>query len=220
MTHFERDFYEARAAAPPTGTPRWWDSSRELPGDRRRPATAPRDLCDAGTKTHINDDPAQYYDYAIGTVIKFQLHDHIAREILKQDPRECNYYGSKEVGEFLRDPRRWARPATGAQVIKEATGEPIWPRALMAYYAPLVASSRSATRERTARVDGAASRNRPTSPLVASAEAFDDDVKRFAALQPVCARERSTRSATWNGRPRRSRRSPAAKKRCRRTRRR
>jgi peptidyl-dipeptidase A len=35
---------------------------------------------------HINDDPVQYYDYAIGTIIKFQLYDHIAREILHQDP--------------------------------------------------------------------------------------------------------------------------------------
>ena len=77
------------------------------------PGARPETLCDAATKTHINDDPAQYYDYAIGTVIKFQLHDHIAREILKQDPRECNYYGNTKVGDFLRGILAPARPATG-----------------------------------------------------------------------------------------------------------
>jgi peptidyl-dipeptidase A len=35
--------------------------------------------CDACTKTHIIDDPGQYYDYAIATVIKYQLHEPIAR---------------------------------------------------------------------------------------------------------------------------------------------
>src|SRR5438034_8092197 len=37
---------------------------------------------DAATKTHINDTPAYYYNYAFATVFKFQLHDYIARKIL------------------------------------------------------------------------------------------------------------------------------------------
>ena len=66
-----------------------------------RRGAASGDLCDACTKTHINDDPAQYYDYALATMIKFQLHDHICTKILKQDVRACDYSGSKEVGAFL-----------------------------------------------------------------------------------------------------------------------
>jgi peptidyl-dipeptidase A len=58
-------------------------------------------LCDARTKTYFNDDLAEYYDYALGTLIKFQLHDNIARDLLKQEPRECNYHGAKHVGTFL-----------------------------------------------------------------------------------------------------------------------
>ena len=37
------------------------------------PSTRAADGCDACTKTHINDDPAQYYDYAIGTVLKYRV---------------------------------------------------------------------------------------------------------------------------------------------------
>ena len=59
--------------------------------------------CDAATKTHINDDPASYYDYAIANVVRFQLHDYIARNILKQDVHNANYYGNKEVGKYLWD---------------------------------------------------------------------------------------------------------------------
>ena len=62
------------------------------------PEARGEDLCDACTKTHVNDDPAQYYDYAMATVLQYQLHEYVARVILKQDPRSCNYYGSREAG--------------------------------------------------------------------------------------------------------------------------
>jgi peptidyl-dipeptidase A len=96
-------------------------------------------LCDAATKTHINDDPAQYYDYAIGTLIKFQLHDHVARTILKQDPRECNYYGNKQVGDFLRGILASGATRDWNVVLREATGERLSARALVDYFAPLSA---------------------------------------------------------------------------------
>jgi hypothetical protein len=56
---------------------------------------------DYATKTHINDNPAYYYNYAFATVFKFQLHDYIARQILHQPPQACNYAGNKEVGAWL-----------------------------------------------------------------------------------------------------------------------
>jgi peptidyl-dipeptidase A len=135
MTHFERDFYagkldDARLNAG------WWKyvgqyQGIEPPGDR------PETLCDAATKTHINDDPGQYYDYAIGTVLKFQLHDHIAREILRQDPRECNYFGNAKVGEFLRGILDLGATRDWNAVLREATGEGLTARPLMAYFQPL-----------------------------------------------------------------------------------
>ena len=75
---------------------------------RRRRRGRPT-ACDACTKTHINDNPAAYYQYAIAAAIKYQLHDHICRKILHTDPHSCSYYGHKEVGDFLRSIFRRAR---------------------------------------------------------------------------------------------------------------
>ena len=103
------------------------------------PGERPEHLCDAATKTHINDDPAQYYDYAIGTVLKYQLHNHIAREILKQDPHDCNYYGNEKVGRFLRDILSLGATRDWNAVLREATGSGLSASAMMAYYEPLQA---------------------------------------------------------------------------------
>jgi hypothetical protein len=48
---------------------------------------ASEEFCDAASKTHINDNPAYYYNYAFATVFKFQLYDYIARKILHQPPQ-------------------------------------------------------------------------------------------------------------------------------------
>jgi peptidyl-dipeptidase A len=136
MTHFERDFYAG--TIPDDGlNAAWWrlvgaHQGIAPPGDR------PETLCDAATKTHINDDPAQYYDYAIGTAIKFQLHDHIAREILGQDPRDCNYYGNKEAGKFLADILELGATRDWNAVLREATGSGLSAKPMMAYFAPLM----------------------------------------------------------------------------------
>ncbi len=136
MTHFERDFY---AGTIPDGqlNAAWWDLVRKYQGIAA-PGDRPETLCDAATKTHINDDPAQYYDYAIGTAIKFQLHDHIARVILKQDPRECNYYGNAKVGAFLRSILELGATRDWNAVLKEATGEGLSAKPMLRYFEPLL----------------------------------------------------------------------------------
>ncbi len=88
-------------------------------------------FCDAATKTHINDTPAYYYSYAIATVFKFQLHDYIARRILKQPPQACNYADNKEVGAFLQ--KMMAEGAEGCH------GEELSTRTMMEYFKPLMA---------------------------------------------------------------------------------
>ncbi|HMF43793.1 MAG TPA: M2 family metallopeptidase [Polyangia bacterium] len=136
MSHFEHDLYETDLP-PADWQGKWWDYVAEfqgvVPPGGRDPA-----LCDACTKTHINDDPAEYYDYALATLIKFQLHDHICTKILKQDVRACDYSGNKDVGAFLKGILSVGATRDWRKVIKDATGEPISPRALMAFYAPLV----------------------------------------------------------------------------------
>jgi peptidyl-dipeptidase A len=136
MSHFERDVYDAELP-PAEWQKRWWSYVGEYQGVVA-PMARPDDLCDACTKTHLIDDPASYYDYALATLIRYQLHDHICTKILKQDVRACNYFGSKEVGDFLRGILSLGATRDWRAVIKEATGEPISPRAMMAYFAPLV----------------------------------------------------------------------------------
>jgi peptidyl-dipeptidase A len=136
MSHFERDLYE-NELPPSDWQGKWWDYVAEFQGVVP-PGGRDPELCDACTKTHINDDPAEYYDYALATLIKFQLHDHICTKILKQDVRACDYSGNKDVGAFLKSILSLGATRDWRKVIKDATGEPISPRALMAFYAPLV----------------------------------------------------------------------------------
>ena len=137
MSHFERDLYEAEL--PPAEWQRkWWDYVADFQGVVPPGGRGDSELCDACTKTHINDDAASYYDYALATMIKFQLHDHICTKILKQDVRACDYSGHLEVGNFLKGILALGATRDWRTVIKEATGEPISPRAMMAFYAPLI----------------------------------------------------------------------------------
>ncbi len=137
MTHFEHDLYEAQLPAAEWQA-RWWQYSTRFQGVEP-PGPRPPELCDACTKSHLNDDPAQYYDYALATLIKFQLHDHICRKILKQDVRACDYGGSVPVGDFLRKLLSLGATRDWREVMKEATGEDIGPRALLEFFAPLAA---------------------------------------------------------------------------------
>jgi peptidyl-dipeptidase A len=137
MTHFEHDLYESDLP-PADWQARWWQYVGRYQGVQA-PRARPDELCDACTKTHINDDPAQYYDYALATLIKFQLHDHICARILKQDVRACDYSGNQEVGRFLQGILALGATRDWRAVMREATGEDIGPRALLAYFQPLVA---------------------------------------------------------------------------------
>lgn len=146
MTHFEHDLYE-KDLPPAEYNARWWQYVRQyqgiVPPNERDPK-----LCDAATKTHINDDPAGYYDYALGTLLKFHLHNHIAREILKQDPRAANYYGSKETGRFLQDIMRPGQSADWRVMLREKTGKDLSAQAMLDYFEPLMAYLKKANEGR------------------------------------------------------------------------
>lgn len=137
MTHFEHDLYEKKL---PIGefNKRWWEHAAKYQGIEP-PAPRGEEFCDACTKTHIIDDAAQYYDYAMAYLIKYQLHDYIARKILKQDPRNCNYFGNKEVGKWLSDILSLGATVDWRQLMKEKTGEDISARAMLDYFKPLTA---------------------------------------------------------------------------------
>lgn len=136
MSEFEKALY-ADNLAPEQFNEKWWALARQYqgivpPGDRGD------EYCDAATKTHINDDAAQYYDYALSTVLMFQLHQHISENILKQRPLATNYFGNKEVGDFLKKIMYPGASRNWRDVLKEATGEDMNAKAMLRYFEPLM----------------------------------------------------------------------------------
>ncbi len=136
MAAWERDFYEGRLPADQLNQ-RWWDYVAKYQGIAP-PEPRGEAFCDPATKTHINDNPAEYYKYAIAFAIKYQLHLHIAKKILKQDPRNTSFNGNKEVGTFLYNIMKQGATRDWRTVIREATGEEFSGRAMLEYYAPLM----------------------------------------------------------------------------------
>jgi peptidyl-dipeptidase A len=135
MTRFEHALY-AEGLPADRFNAKWWELTRKYQGIVP-PARRDERWADALTKTHINDDPAQYYDYALSYALLFQLHDHIAREILHQDPHDTDYYGSRAAGDFLR--RLMAPGATRPwrEILRETTGRELDAKAMVEYFAPL-----------------------------------------------------------------------------------
>ena len=136
MTRFEHDLYEEDLPVSEFNS-RWWELVEEYQAIVP-PTPRGEQFCDACTKTHIINDAAQYYDYAMAYLIKYQLHDYIARNILGQDPHNCNYYGNEEVGEWLMEILRLGATRGWRQVLQEKTGEPLSSRAMLEYFQPLM----------------------------------------------------------------------------------
>jgi peptidyl-dipeptidase A len=135
MFTFEKELY---AGLPPERwNARWWELVARYQGIAP-PAPRGEEFCDAATKTHINDDPAGYYDYALSFVLLFQLHDHIASEILHEDPRDTNYYGQKKVGDFLRGILTPGASVDWKELLVESTGSPMSAKPMLRYFEPLM----------------------------------------------------------------------------------
>ena len=136
MTHFEHDLYAADLPIS-SYNERWWKYVEEFQGIRA-PQKRGEEFCDAASKTHINNDAAQYYDYAISYILLHQFHRHIARKILGQDPRNTNYYGNKKAGEFLRGILKLGATRDWRVVLQETIGSDISARAMLDYFEPLL----------------------------------------------------------------------------------
>ncbi len=136
MSNFEKAMYVDNLPADQFNA-KWWELAKKYQGIVP-PSDRGEEYCDAATKTHINDDPAQYYDYALSYVILYQLHNHIAKEILHQDPRATNYYGQKGIGDFLKQITYPGASKDWRKVLKESTGDDLNARAMLEYFQPLV----------------------------------------------------------------------------------
>jgi peptidyl-dipeptidase A len=136
MSAFEHDLYEQNLPKDEFNK-RWWMYVEKYQGIVP-PAPRGEEYCDAATKTHINDDAAQYYDYALSCVLKFHLHNYIAKHILHQDPRNCNYSGNTAVGDFLKSIMRPGASRDWRKVLREKTGEDLSAKAMLEYYQPVM----------------------------------------------------------------------------------
>ncbi|HEX6982031.1 MAG TPA: M2 family metallopeptidase [Balneolaceae bacterium] len=136
MTHFEHALY-VEDLPKDQFNDRWWELKKKYQGIVP-PNPRGEEYNDAASKTHIINDAAQYYDYAISKLILFQLHNHIATEILNQDPHATNYYGSEEVGEFLSSLMEPGATVDWNKLIKEATGSELSAQAMVDYFQPLM----------------------------------------------------------------------------------
>jgi len=126
---------------------RWWELAARYQGIAP-PTPRGEEYADGLSKTHIHDDPAQYYDYALSTVILFQLHDHVAREILHTDPRSTNYLGSREAGDFLRSILSVGQTVDWRELLQEKTGRELTAEPMLEYFAPLLEWLREQNRGR------------------------------------------------------------------------
>ena len=135
MTRFEHELY-SKNLPPDQFNAKWWELARRYQGIAP-PTQRGEQFADALTKTHINDDPGQYYDYALSQALLFQLHNHIATNILKQNPHDTDYYGSRAVGDFLRALMAPGASRSWREVLKETTGQELNAQAMVQYFAPL-----------------------------------------------------------------------------------
>src|SRR5687767_4378543 len=147
MTRFEHELY-SKNLSPDQFNAKWWELARKYQGIAP-PTPRGEQYADALTKTHINDDAGQYYDYALSQALLFQLHNHIATNILRQNPHDTDYYGNRQVGDFLK-----ALMAPGAsrpwrEVLKETTGQELNAQAMVQYFAPLYNWLREQNKGRT-----------------------------------------------------------------------
>lgn len=136
MTEFEHELYSNNLNKD-TFNKKWWELVKKYQGIIP-PYERGEQYCDAATKTHINNDAAQYYDYAISYVLLFQFHDYISSNILMQDPYATNYYESKEVGKWLHDLLSPGASVDWKELLKKSIGSEMSAKALLEYFNPLL----------------------------------------------------------------------------------
>jgi peptidyl-dipeptidase A len=136
MTEFEYNLY-AKKLPKDQYNKLWWELVKEYQGIVP-PMPRGEQYCDAATKTHINDDPAQYYDYSIANVLVFQFHTYIADSILHQNPHATDYWGNKAVGDFLKKIMSPGASADWRKLQRDNIHSDMSAKAMVAYFEPLV----------------------------------------------------------------------------------
>ena len=74
----------------------------------------------------------------MSNILLFQVHEHIANNILKQDPHATNYFGSKEVGKFLTDLMYPGASVDWREHLQASIGQELSASAMVNYFEPLM----------------------------------------------------------------------------------
>lgn len=136
MTEFEHDLYSEDIPEDQFNQ-KWWELVKKCQGIVP-PTERGEEYCDAATKTHINDDPAGYYDYSIANVLLFQFHTYIADSILHQDPHATNYWGNKAVGDFLRKVMSSGATVDWRELLQSSIHSELSAKPMVEYFDPLM----------------------------------------------------------------------------------
>ncbi|MEO6168689.1 MAG: M2 family metallopeptidase [Chitinophagales bacterium] len=147
MTSFEYSLY-AKNLPEDQYNKTWWELVKKYQGIVP-PTERSEKYCDAATKTHINDDPAGYYDYSIANVLLFQFHSYIADSILHQDPHATNYWGNKGVGDFLKKVMYPGASVDWREHLKASIHSDLSAKSMVDYFAPLMAYLKKVNAGRT-----------------------------------------------------------------------
>lgn len=123
MFHFEYDIYRGRLPAN-SWQESWW---RHASGFQRIITEDDRsdNACDGLSKRHLTMSPGYYHNYAIATIVKYQLYEHICNNVVYQDPNDSNFFGERRVGEFLHSLMMSAGTRPWREAYEEAVGEPL-----------------------------------------------------------------------------------------------
>jgi peptidyl-dipeptidase A len=136
MTEFEHALYSENLPADQFNQ-KWWSLKKTYQGIVP-PAPRGENFCDATSKTHISDDAAQYYDYALSYVLLFQFHDYISTQILQQNPHATNYIGSMKVGGFLEEVLSLGATVDWRKLLQDKLGQDMSAQAMLNYFQPLM----------------------------------------------------------------------------------
>ena len=136
MTEFEYKLYTKNLSIDAYNK-EWWSMVKKFQGIVP-PNNRGEEYCDAATKTHIIDDAAQYYDYSFANALVFQFHDYIAKNILHQDPHATNYWGSKEVGNFLKSVMNKGASVDWKELLQTSIHSNMSAKPMVDYFSPVM----------------------------------------------------------------------------------
>jgi peptidyl-dipeptidase A len=135
LTHFESELYHDELPAEKWNA-RYWQLAALYQGIA---PPSPRDerWCDAAADPDLVDHPGDAYERAFACVLAFELHDHIARKILYQDPHDTDYYGRRDIGNYLKSIMRFGASVDWRAKLREKTGYDLSAKAMVDYFEPL-----------------------------------------------------------------------------------